>query len=158
GHTGVVEREAAVLDPLRELRARELDEQRSCRLVDAKACELGCHAHRALDAARTRACRCAMGNGEEVRVHYAAILAPGFVRMTRLLLLSAACLVLSGCWPWGHDKKEEEDQKTSEQVLYRSAQASLRSGNYRDAIQKLQKLEARFPFGRYAEQAQLELI
>ena len=43
-------------------------------------------------------------------------------------------------------------------MLYRSAQSSLRSGNYRDAIIKLQKLEARFPFGRYAEQAQLELI
>ena len=43
-------------------------------------------------------------------------------------------------------------------MLYRSAQSSLRSGNYRDAITKLQKLEARFPFGRYAEQAQLELI
>jgi outer membrane protein assembly factor BamD len=77
--------------------------------------------------------------------------------MTRILCLTAAFLLLSGCWPWGHDK-EEEDQKTSEQALYRSAQGSLRSGNYRDAIQKLQKLEARFPFGRYAEQAQLELI
>ena len=43
-------------------------------------------------------------------------------------------------------------------MLYRSAQSSLRSANYRDAITKLQKLEARFPFGRYAEQAQLELI
>ena len=61
-------------------------------------------------------------------------------------------------WPFGHDKAEEEDQKSSEQMLYRSAQSSLRSGNYRDAITKLQKLEARFPFGRYAEQAQLELI
>ena len=62
-------------------------------------------------------------------------------------------------WPFGgHDKEEDEDQKSSEQMLYRSAQSSLRSGNYRDAITKLQKLEARFPFGRYAEQAQLELI
>ena len=77
--------------------------------------------------------------------------------MTRILYLTAAVLLLSGCWPWGHNK-EEEDSKTSEQALYRSAQSSLRSGNYRDAIQKLQKLEARFPFGRYAEQAQLELI
>jgi len=78
--------------------------------------------------------------------------------MTRILSLTAAFLLLSGCWPWGHHDKKEEDQKTSEQALYRSAQSSLRSGNYRDAIKKLQKLEARFPFGRYAEQAQLELI
>ncbi len=61
-------------------------------------------------------------------------------------------------WPFGNNKAEEEDRNSSEQVLYRSAQASLRSGNYKDAIEKLQKLEARFPFGRYAEQAQLELI
>ena len=78
--------------------------------------------------------------------------------MTRILYLATAFLLLSGCWPWGGHDKKEEDQKTSEQALYRSAQSSLRSGNYRDAIQKLQKLEARFPFGRYAEQAQLELI
>jgi outer membrane protein assembly factor BamD len=78
--------------------------------------------------------------------------------MTRIVCLVALMALLSGCWPFGHDKAEEEDKKSSEQMLYRSAQSSLRSGNYRDAITKLQKLEARFPFGRYAEQAQLELI
>jgi outer membrane protein assembly factor BamD len=79
--------------------------------------------------------------------------------MTRIVFL-ASVLALAGCslWPFGHDKSKEEDRNSSEQMLYRSAQTSLRSGNYRDAIEKLQKLEARFPFGRYAEQAQLELI
>jgi outer membrane protein assembly factor BamD len=56
----------------------------------------------------------------------------------------------------GDDAKEEEE--TSEQLLYRSAQASVRAGNYAEGITKLEKLEAHFPFGRYAEQAQLELI
>jgi outer membrane protein assembly factor BamD len=65
--------------------------------------------------------------------------------------------LLAGCWPFGRDKDNDEEQST-EQLLYRSAQTSIRSGNYSDAITKLQKLEARFPFGRYAEQAQLELI
>ena len=81
--------------------------------------------------------------------------------MTRIVVLAALLSLLGGCslWPFGgHDKEEDEDQRSSEQMLYRSAQASLRSANYRDAITKLQKLEARFPFGRYAEQAQLELI
>ncbi len=79
--------------------------------------------------------------------------------MTRIVLL-ASVLALAGCslWPFGHDKAKEEERNSSEQMLYRSAQTSLRSGNYRDAIEKLQKLEARFPFGRYAEQAQLELV
>ena len=79
--------------------------------------------------------------------------------MTRIVFL-ASLLALAGCslWPFGNDKEKEDERNSSEQMLYRSAQTSLRSGNYRDAIEKLQKLEARFPFGRYAEQAQLELI
>ena len=51
-----------------------------------------------------------------------------------------------------------EDLDATEQQYYNDAQGSLRSGNYQGAIQKLQLLESRFPFGRYAEQAQLELI
>jgi len=78
--------------------------------------------------------------------------------MTRIVCLVTVFALLSGCWPFGHKNAEEDDQKSSEQALYRAAQSSLRSGNYRDAITKLQKLEARYPFGRYAEQAQLELI
>ncbi len=79
--------------------------------------------------------------------------------MTRALTYATLMLVLAGCalWPFGKDD-EDEDEDTTEQVLYRSAQSSLRAGNYKDAIEKLQRLEARFPFGRYAEQAQLELI
>jgi outer membrane protein assembly factor BamD len=73
-------------------------------------------------------------------------------------------LVVSGCSSipfFGKDKKkdfEQEDLNTTEQALYRASQRSLRSGNYTSAIENLQRLEARFPFGRYAEQAQLEMI
>ena len=77
--------------------------------------------------------------------------------MTRVILLLFVSLSLAACWPFG-GKHGDDEQKTTEQMLYRSAQSSLRSANYDDAIKKLQKLEARFPFGRYAEQAQLELI
>lgn len=81
---------------------------------------------------------------------------------TAVLVLSLA-LVTAGCSAipfFGKDKKnfDEEDLNTTEQVLYRDAQRSLRSGNYATAIEMLQRLEARFPFGRYAEQAQLEII
>ena len=68
-----------------------------------------------------------------------------------LLFLS---LSIGGC-----SKDEVEvDLETTEQAAYSSAQASLSAGNYQGAIQKLQLLESRFPFGRYAEQAQLEII
>jgi outer membrane protein assembly factor BamD len=71
-----------------------------------------------------------------------------------LALPILAALILSGC------SKDEvvEDLDATEQQYYESAQGSLRSGNYNGAIQKLQLLESRFPFGRYAEQAQLEVI
>ena len=52
----------------------------------------------------------------------------------------------------------EQDLEATELAYYTSAQESLRAGNYSGAIQKLQLLESRFPFGRYAEQAQLEII
>jgi len=69
---------------------------------------------------------------------------------------------LAGCsWiPFigGDDESVEPEIETSEQKLYRDAQRMLRSGNYQRAIGSLEMLESRFPFGRYAEQAQLELI
>jgi outer membrane protein assembly factor BamD len=77
--------------------------------------------------------------------------------MTRIVCLITLLALLAGCWPFG-GKHEDDEQQTTEQMLYKSAQSSIRGGNYKDAITKLQKLEARFPFGRYAEQAQLELI
>lgn len=78
------------------------------------------------------------------------------------LLLALFSISLAGCeslgnlWPFGGDG--EDVPESSEQMLYRSAQSSLRSGNYVAAITKLEALEARFPFGSYGEQAQLELI
>jgi outer membrane protein assembly factor BamD len=72
------------------------------------------------------------------------------------LLLSFCLFVTAGCTSSqdGNRKSIEE----SERQFYDSAQRSLRASNYTDAIAKLQGLEARFPFGRFAEQAQLELI
>lgn len=85
-------------------------------------------------------------------------------RLGALLLLQS--MLVSGCalWPFGKDDKgpedpaENADVNATEQMLYRNTQRSLRAGNYDAAIQGLETLEARFPFGRYAEQAQLELI
>lgn len=59
----------------------------------------------------------------------------------------------------GRDRdKEDVEAHTTEEILYNRARASMRSGNYNAAVERLELLEARFPFGRYAEQAQLELI
>lgn len=42
--------------------------------------------------------------------------------------------------------------------LYTEAKDALNTGNYQTAIEYFEKLQARYPFGRYAQQAQLELI
>jgi len=41
--------------------------------------------------------------------------------------------------------------------LYAEANSALEAGDYETAIQRLESLEARFPFGRYAQQAQLDI-
>jgi len=83
--------------------------------------------------------------------------------MARTAAAALLCLLIVACasHETAQDKKHkkyDKDENTTEQVLYRSAESSIRSSNYKDAISKLERLEARFPFGRYAEQAQLELI
>ena len=72
----------------------------------------------------------------------------------RLLAPALLAGLFAGCsWmPFvGGDKdEEEEDVNATEQLLYRNAQRSLRAGNYDRAVTALERLEARFPFGRYA--------
>jgi outer membrane protein assembly factor BamD len=46
----------------------------------------------------------------------------------------------------------------SERQLYEDARNSLKYKNFANATQALEDLEAKFPFGKYAEQAQLDLI
>lgn len=52
----------------------------------------------------------------------------------------------------------EKDEQTSEQQVYEAAQSALDRSNWTGAIEALHLLEENFPFGNYAEQAQLELI
>ncbi len=87
-----------------------------------------------------------------------------FSRLKKLAVClgSISFFCLSGC-SWNSNGEENSDEfsdeiETSEQKLYKRAQGSLRSSNFRSAIEQLEQLESRFPFGRYAEQAQLELI
>ena len=58
---------------------------------------------------------------------------------------------------YGHGVQEDETKGWSAQKLYAEAKARLTDGNYEDAIKYYQKLEARYPHGRFAQQAQLEI-
>lgn len=71
------------------------------------------------------------------------------------LILSLAMLSLSGC---AFFEKEEvkADESWSVERIYAEAKASLDLGDYVTAITYYEQLEARFPFGEYAQQALLE--
>ena len=75
--------------------------------------------------------------------------------MVRLLRLLPLLLALASC-SW-LEEQEDPTKGWSVAKLYRSAAAELDSGNYKTAIDYYEKLEARYPFGRYAMQAQLDV-
>lgn len=79
---------------------------------------------------------------------------PGPFRHLLTLLLCAA--LLPGCAWFGKDEPEEEDLTAEE--IYARAQESMADGDWSQAIEELRSLEARYPYGVYAEQALLDTI
>jgi len=70
------------------------------------------------------------------------------------LLLLTAVLVAGGC-----ATNDLEDLASLEaRTLYESARASWKRGNYELARDRLETLQAQFPFGPYSEQASLDII
>ncbi len=63
------------------------------------------------------------------------------------------CLVffISGC-------ASTPDKELSEKEYYDLAKEALKSNNFQEATLQLESLETHYPFGHYAEQAQLDLI
>lgn len=72
-----------------------------------------------------------------------------------LLVLS---LTLAGCGLFGDRDRDEFAGLSTEEQFYRRALDQLNSGNYTGSIATYQALEARFPFGRFAAQAQIEIV
>ena len=72
--------------------------------------------------------------------------------VVRLLLLSTAFALLAGC------ASQQDEEVLPEQSYYESARQAMNSGNFNEAERNLDALETYYPFGRYAEQAQLDLI
>jgi outer membrane protein assembly factor BamD len=69
-------------------------------------------------------------------------------------VLFTGCVLFSGCSALS-DK--EKAQRTEEQY-FAAAQTALTANNYSVAVEQLEQLESQFPFGRYAEQTQLDLM
>ncbi|MFT4764049.1 MAG: outer membrane protein assembly factor BamD [Oleispira sp.] len=67
--------------------------------------------------------------------------------------LILSCLILAACS--SSDKRPED---LSDREFYEQAREAMADNNFLIASERLQQLESRYPFGDYAEQAQLELI
>ncbi len=81
---------------------------------------------------------------------------------TRILTLLYLSLIisLSGCSWFGSDEEEAEaeTENFTERQFYDIIERNLNAANWERAISNLQALEAQYPFGAYAAQAQLNLI
>ena len=76
------------------------------------------------------------------------------MRLSSFLLL-ALLLITSGCSILPEQIDETKDWSANQ--LYAKAKKELADKNYEKAIEYFETLEARFPFGQYAQQAQLEI-
>jgi outer membrane protein assembly factor BamD len=74
--------------------------------------------------------------------------------LSRLLLLCLVALTLSACGRFG---KEDPLETLPVDALYADGKQALERGNAARAQRYFKRLIARFPFGPYTEQAQLEL-
>lgn len=74
------------------------------------------------------------------------------VRYSVALVLGA---LVAGCGLFPN--ADDETKGWSAEKLYSEAKDNLNSGNYEQAVKLYEKLEARYPYGRYAQQAQLEI-
>ncbi len=72
-----------------------------------------------------------------------------FVSVFLILVLTAGCSWLP--------KPKDETEGWSASRIYSEAKTDLNEGDYEQAIKYFEILESRYPFGRYAQQAQLEV-
>ena len=84
------------------------------------------------------------------------------VNMLSVIILTL--IFISGCSLFESEEEREAKARSTnpknftEIDYYERIQANLLASNWTSAIENLEALEAQFPFGTYAEQAQLELI
>ena len=78
--------------------------------------------------------------------------------MRKYLTILLACIIalsISACGLL--PEKIDETASWPAGKLYREAKEELNSGNYEKAVEYFEKLEARYPFGIYAQQAQMDI-
>ena len=78
------------------------------------------------------------------------------LRITRNWLILTIIVITYGC---ASVDTETEDPTSGMEVaeIYAEASRLMKSGNYESAINYYERLESRFPYGKYAERAQMEI-
>ncbi|MCG2584566.1 outer membrane protein assembly factor BamD [Massilia sp. TS11] len=73
----------------------------------------------------------------------------------KLLAAIAASVLLAGCGMFG--EKADETKGWSAPKLYKEAREEMDAKNFERAVSLFEKLESSYPFGVYAQQAQMEI-
>lgn len=77
-----------------------------------------------------------------------------FNHWVKLLTAVGLACVLAGC----ATSPEDDSENWSATKLYDAAKSALKTADYETTLKHLETLESRYPFGRYAQQAQLDII
>ncbi|MCC7005254.1 MAG: outer membrane protein assembly factor BamD [Ottowia sp.] len=77
-----------------------------------------------------------------------------FVTLRGFVLISATSIVMTAC---GNMGKTDETAGWSEDKLYSQAQEHMEGADYVKAVKYFETLESRYPFGQYAQQAQINI-
>jgi outer membrane protein assembly factor BamD len=74
--------------------------------------------------------------------------------MRNLAAVAAVIFLIVGCA--GGNKEKDETVAWTAEKIYTEARSAMSEGQWDKAIKLFEKLESRYPYGRYAQQAQLE--
>lgn len=76
----------------------------------------------------------------------------------QLPVVAILLLLLGGCSLFDGEEEDEFANLSTEEQFYQRALGQLNGQNFRGSISTYQALESRFPFGRFAAQAQIEIV
>ena len=78
-------------------------------------------------------------------------------RILPLICILISALFINGCAIFGDPTELDDTKGWSAEKIYQTGEASMADKDYDKAIGYFKKLESRFPHGKYATQAQLEI-
>jgi outer membrane protein assembly factor BamD len=73
------------------------------------------------------------------------------------LLLTPILFSLGACSSFGSKPDADPAKTASAEIMYNDAKKNLDANSYEEAIKLFESLESHYPYGRYAQQAQLEI-